>query len=105
MSTQQWFYPSLDAVYTNPKQADVYETANKCFYVNTFMKMLNQLFREHNLPEIKVGIGMSTAQELVVKAGRKLIRHLLCLAFGKLVIKRKEEGQQVLPPVSVLASI
>jgi hypothetical protein len=59
------------AVYTNPKQADVYETANKCFYVNTFMKMLNQLFREHNLPEINVGIGMSTAQELVVKAGRK----------------------------------
>ena len=59
------------AVYTNPKQADVFETANKCFYVNTFMKMLNQLFREHDLPEIKVGIGMSTAQELVVKAGRK----------------------------------
>ena len=59
------------AVYTNPKQADVFETANKCFYVNTFMKMLNQLFREHELPEIKVGIGMSTAQELVVKAGRK----------------------------------
>lgn len=41
------------------------------FHLNTFMKMLNQLFREHNLPEIKVGIGMSTAQELVVKAGRK----------------------------------
>lgn len=59
------------AVYTNPNKADVFETANKCFYINTFMEMLNQLFREHGLPEIKVGIGMSTAKELVVKAGRK----------------------------------
>ncbi len=33
--------------------------------------MLNKLLHERFLPEIKVGIGMSTAQELVIKAGRK----------------------------------
>ena len=35
------------------------------------MQMLNKLLHERSLPEIKVGIGMSTAQELVIKAGRK----------------------------------
>jgi len=30
--------------------------ADKCFYVNTFMKMLNRLLKQHSLPEIKVGI-------------------------------------------------
>lgn len=33
--------------------------------------MFNKLLRDRSLPEIKVGIGMFTAQELVVKAGRK----------------------------------
>lgn len=33
--------------------------------------MLNKLLDERSLPNISVGIGMSTAQELVVKAGRK----------------------------------
>ena len=33
--------------------------------------MLNKLLEERDLPLIKVGIGMSSAQELVVKAGRK----------------------------------
>ena len=35
------------------------------------MKMLNKLLVERALPTISVGIGMSSAQELVVKAGRK----------------------------------
>lgn len=59
------------AIYTTPKKDDVYEVANKTFYINTYMKMLNKLLSERSLPEIKVGIGMSTDQELVVKAGRK----------------------------------
>lgn len=37
----------------------------------TFMKMLNELLLGRNLPEIKIGIGMSTSKELVIKAGRK----------------------------------
>lgn len=59
------------AVYTTPKKDDIYELADKTFYINTYMKMLNKLLEERSLPQIKVGIGMSTAEELVVKAGRK----------------------------------
>lgn len=59
------------AVYTTPKKDDVYEIADKTFYVNTYMNMLNSLLSERSLPTITAGIGMSTAQELVVKAGRK----------------------------------
>jgi peptidyl-tRNA hydrolase len=35
------------------------------------MKMLNKLLDEKGFSRISVGIGVSTAQELVVKAGRK----------------------------------
>ncbi len=59
------------AIYTTPQKDDVYEVANKTFYINTYMKMLNKLLLERSLPEIKVGVGMSTDKELVVKAGRK----------------------------------
>lgn len=59
------------AIYTTPKKDDIYELANRTFYINTYMKMLNNLLSIRSLPDIKVGIGMSTAQELVVKAGRK----------------------------------
>lgn len=73
------------AVYTSPKKQNVYEVANKCFDINTFMKMLNQLFEEYGLPKIKVGIGMSTAQELVVKAGRKNVGINSKIWIGKAV--------------------
>ena len=55
----------------NSKKNDIYEIAEKTFFINTFMEMLNILLEEKSYPTIKVGIGMSTAQELVVKAGRK----------------------------------
>lgn len=58
-------------IYTTPENDDIFEIANKSFFVNTYMKMLNKLLCERSLPQIKVGIGMSTAQELVIKAGRK----------------------------------
>lgn len=59
------------AIYTTPKKDDIYELADKTFYINTYMKMLNKLLEDKGYPTIEVGIGMSTAQELVVKAGRK----------------------------------
>ena len=59
------------AVYTTPKKDDIYEIADKTFYVNTYLKMLNSILDNRSLPTITAGIGMSTAQELVVKAGRK----------------------------------
>lgn len=59
------------AIYTTPKKTDIYECANKCFYVNTFINMFNKLLRERHMETIKVGIGMATDKELVVKTGRK----------------------------------
>lgn len=58
-------------IYTTPSKDDIYELADKTFYINTYMKMLNKLLSNRSLHEINVGIGMSTEQVLVVKAGRK----------------------------------
>lgn len=59
------------AVYATPGKLDEYELADKTFYVNTYLKMLNKLLQKRDYPTIRAGIGMSTAQELVIKAGRK----------------------------------
>ena len=59
------------AIYTTPTKEDILEIMDKSFYINTFMKMLNKLLDEKGFSTISVGIGVSTAQELVVKAGRK----------------------------------
>lgn len=59
------------AIYTTPQKSDIYELADKTWYINTYMSMLNKLLENKKYPTISVGIGMSTAQELVIKAGRK----------------------------------
>lgn len=59
------------AIYTTPGSKNILEIAYMSFYVNSLMKMLNRLFNERSIDSIKVGIGISTAEELVVKAGRK----------------------------------
>lgn len=59
------------AIYTTPQKYDEYEIADKAFYINTYMTMLNKLLENKGYPEISVGIGVATSQELVVKAGRK----------------------------------
>ncbi len=59
------------AIYTTPKKDDIYEIVDKAVYINTFLNMLNELLRKNAFENIKVGIGISTSQELVVKAGRK----------------------------------
>lgn len=59
------------AVYTTPRKNQINQIMTDAAYINSLLKMLNKLFREKDLPEIKAGIGISSAQELVVKAGRK----------------------------------
>lgn len=59
------------AIYTTPLRGDIVEVSDKAFYINTFMKMLNKLLEQKGFPSISVGIGISSSQELVVKAGRK----------------------------------
>lgn len=58
------------AIYTSPKEQDEYNCYLKCCYVNTLINMLNKLLTNKGFSNIKVGIGLATAQELVVKAGR-----------------------------------
>lgn len=58
------------AVYSAPTKPDEDRAFDKTCYVNTLIKMLNYLLEEKKLPNIAVGIGMATAEELVVKAGR-----------------------------------
>lgn len=59
------------AIYTTPLISDISEVVESGSYVNTLMNMLNQQLEKKNYPTIKVGIGIATAQELIVKAGRK----------------------------------
>lgn len=75
------------AVYTSPQKADELNIATRAFYINTFMKMLNKLLKDRGLPEIKVGVGQSTAKELVVKAGRKGVGINSKIWIGKAVTR------------------
>jgi class 3 adenylate cyclase len=59
------------AIYTTPLKSTILEVADKSFFINTYMRMLNKLLAEKSFPTISVGIGVATEKELVVKAGRK----------------------------------
>jgi class 3 adenylate cyclase len=59
------------AVYATPKKNDIYECANLTFYINCLIDLLQKKFKKQSFLDFEVGVGMATAQELVVKAGRK----------------------------------
>lgn len=59
------------AIYSTAARSDIYEVMQKVYYVNTYLKMLNTLLEKKNYPTIDAGIGVSSAKELIVKAGRK----------------------------------
>lgn len=58
-------------VFSTPQKSDVYEVMEKAVYVNTLIKMLNAIFDRKNMDQLKVGIGVATSQDLIVKAGRE----------------------------------
>lgn len=58
------------AIYDTPNQSDIFKCANKTFYINTLIKMLNKMLRQKDIQEIRAGVGMATDQELIIKAGR-----------------------------------
>ena len=58
-------------IYATPKKLDIVEVVDMAFYINTYMNMLDKLLSKKGLPSIQVGIGVASAEELVVKAGRK----------------------------------
>lgn len=59
------------AIYTCSSVEENVEIMDKVFYINTYMKMLNKLLSNKGMRNIKAGIGVATAKELVVKAGRE----------------------------------
>lgn len=59
------------AIYSTPRKVDLYDLANRAFYINTYMKMLNKLLSDRGLPSIRAGIGLAASKTLTVKAGRK----------------------------------
>ena len=61
------------AIYNSPKMLDVFNQFEMTVNINSFIKMLNVLLSNKGFNEIEVGIGISTAEELVVKAGRKSV--------------------------------
>ncbi len=67
------------AVYSTPTKNDTYEIADNAFRINTLLKMLNNLFENKKYLKIIAGIRVSTAGELVIKAGRKWIISILKL--------------------------
>lgn len=59
------------AIYTCSTDDENYKVSAKTFYINTYLNMLNKLLSNKKMPNIEAGIGVSTAKELVVKAGRE----------------------------------
>ena len=59
------------AIYTCSTENEDYEILDKAIYVNTYINMLNVLLSNKQMPNIKAGIGIATAMDLVAKAGRK----------------------------------
>ena len=59
------------AIYSSKNINDDIEILDKAFFINTYLKMLNQLLSNKRMPEIQAGIGLATHQDLVIKAGRK----------------------------------
>lgn len=59
------------AIYSVPLRENIFDIAQRAFYINTYLKMLNKLLEERKLPNIKAGIGLAAKETLAVKAGRK----------------------------------
>lgn len=59
------------AIYSTPNKHDINGVMNLAGYINTLIRMLNKLFCDKGFNQIEVGIGVASAKELVVKAGRK----------------------------------
>ena len=73
------------AIYASPKEKDDFRLATKAFYINGFIDMLNALLKQRKMPPLKVGIGLSTSQDLVIKSGRNKSKINAKVWIGKAV--------------------
>ncbi len=57
-------------IYTAPNLEDIEDLYNKACICNTYIKMLNKLLKEHDLPTFKAGIGLGYSEVLLVNTAR-----------------------------------
>jgi hypothetical protein len=58
-------------IYSTPDEEKVCQVFEIAYNVNTLMILLNRHYRSKHYPEIKIGIGLATAEDLVVKTAAK----------------------------------
>lgn len=58
-------------IYSTPTQECIYEVLRLTYWINTYMKMLNELLFQSGYSQVKAGIGMATSKDLIAKVGRK----------------------------------
>lgn len=56
-------------VFSTPDKSDIDDIFYMVAKINSFIIMLNKLLRQNNFETIKVGIGLSTGNDLIIKAG------------------------------------
>lgn len=56
------------AIYTAPNIEDVENLYHMASYCNTYVKMLNKILEDNNLPTFKAGIGLGYSEVLLVKS-------------------------------------
>lgn len=58
------------AIYTTHYISEIDDIFITACFINCCIDMLNKLFSQKSYPTIAIGVGISTAEELVIKAGR-----------------------------------
>ena len=56
-------------VFSTPNKSDIDKIFSMSIKINSFIKMLNKILRQNNFEPIEVGIGLSTGNDLIIKAG------------------------------------
>lgn len=56
-------------VFSTPQKSDINNVFSMAARINTFIKMLNKLLEQNSFQTIKVGIGLSCGNDLIIKAG------------------------------------
>lgn len=57
-------------IYNVEYQKDLVKIFTHAYRLNSFMEMLNKLLYQNGYPQIKAGIGLGCAEELIIKAGQ-----------------------------------
>lgn len=59
------------AIYSAPKKQHLKDILSDAIFINTFQKMFQQILEDNNFPTFEIGIGLGTAEDLIIRAGKK----------------------------------